>query len=804
MHFHALVLSLAAIAVIGSPALAQDPITGTSISGHIDSITIDNPADVFSGGRIVVAGQSVIIPRNLLIDLPANRLTLQQLFADAPSAARTAGVTGLAKADGPQFTSGFASVLANRQAGGAVIAGDLFIEKGVDVVMGKVTYINHDEGYMRINGTTRTQGADPEDGVLLRINDPTGRHTIQSGRGIAPGNEDNGSPDLRFGLDPDNYTITFTTGYPAALPSNVPINQRPGFLPADGGGGGGNQGPGNGGGGGGGGGGAPGRAPNDPFAPTSNRPLGAGQGGVAGDSRRFAPILVGDYIHAEGNWEDVAGVQFVSAHTLTVLHSLTTRPAIDQPDYMTFDEVEWDAPGFQNQRVRLLLIGFTTLPDSQLTVYSLHNDPLSGEERRRLLTTTVGNPNNVNVGAATTGGIWKVRYDLDFIEADANAIDTDNAPVQFLQNALSDPLWVAAHETPDPLDFDTIAELRSWDASSFADNFGVLSPMTREIQAITEHSRRLAPGVITRDINGNEATNGQYLTPVGIGFAEFVEIDLGALTSAYNFEGIPWNLARQLAPGGFVDNSTEPFARLDPFPASNQNPSTQGTNGLVNAATLNSVIASRVSAYYTAAADGGVQVGVLPTNVAAPAGLQVQAARLAAPVSLPPLAASTLTFERTARGDGFVNIFVQSLPGLSLQARNGLGFVVPLTEPTPGNYFAQATFLPASFSSAWVIQAAGNLQIPAASKSAIDILDVRTATYSTINRTLQVTATSTDAFRGVTLEAFDDKGTLLGTLNRGGLTLRTNAIPASITVRSSSGGSAVRPVTVVANTRTTR
>jgi transcription termination factor Rho len=89
MHFHAIVLSLAAVAAIGSAALAQDPITGTSISGHIDSITIDNPADVFSGGRIVVAGQSVIIPRNLLIDLPANRLTLQQLFADAPSAART-------------------------------------------------------------------------------------------------------------------------------------------------------------------------------------------------------------------------------------------------------------------------------------------------------------------------------------------------------------------------------------------------------------------------------------------------------------------------------------------------------------------------------------------------------------------------------------------------------------------------------------------------------------------------------------------------------------------------------------------
>jgi hypothetical protein len=451
-----------------------------------------------------------------------------------------------------------------------------------------------------------------------------------------------------------------------------------------------------------------------------------------------------------------------------------------------------------------LLIGFTTLPDSQLTVYSLHNDPLSGEERRRLLTTTVGNPDVVNVGAAGAGGIWKVRYDLDFIEADNNDINTDNAPVQYLQNALIDPQWVAAHETPNPLDVDTISELRSWSPTSFADNFGVLSPITREIQAISEHSRRLLPGTITRDIHGNEATNGQYLTPVGIGHPEFVEIDLGRITTAYNFEGIPWNLARQIGPGGFVDNSQEPFMALDPFPASGLNPSTQATDGLANAALLNATIASRVSAYYTTAADGGLQVGVIPTNVAAPAGLAVQAARLAPPVSLPPLAASTITFERTARGDGFVNLFVQSLPGLSLQAVNGLGLVVPLLEPTPGNYFAQASFLTATFSSQWTIQAAGNLQIPAASKSAIDILDVRTATYSTVSRTLQVTATSTDAFRGVTLQAFDEKGALVGTLNRGSLTLRTNAIPASITVRSSSGGSAVRPVSVVTNARTTR
>ena len=61
--------------------------------------TLDNPAEFWSGGRIVLRRDNVVIPRNLLIDLPANRLTLQQLFAQAPPACLANGEPGLAKAD---------------------------------------------------------------------------------------------------------------------------------------------------------------------------------------------------------------------------------------------------------------------------------------------------------------------------------------------------------------------------------------------------------------------------------------------------------------------------------------------------------------------------------------------------------------------------------------------------------------------------------------------------------------------------------------------------------------------------------
>src|SRR6185369_9544315 len=48
------------------------------------------------------------------------------------------------------------------------------------------------------------------------------RHSIQSGAGCAGG--PNCSADPRFTLDPDNYVIAFSTGYPVCIPSSVPRN----------------------------------------------------------------------------------------------------------------------------------------------------------------------------------------------------------------------------------------------------------------------------------------------------------------------------------------------------------------------------------------------------------------------------------------------------------------------------------------------------------------------------------------------------------------------------------------------------
>ena len=202
----ALLAALAVSSSSSSPAAqAVGAVTGTNISGTIDLLEIDDPNDVWSGGRMVVNGQVVIIPRNLIIQLPANWLTLQQIFDQAPPAAKAIGKSGLATIDGPGF-GGFANVLGNRTGFGNVIAGDIFIEKGREVANGMVTFINHTDGYLRIDGLV----GDDTTGLMIRINDPTGRHTIQSGKGCDGG--PNCSPDPRFTNDPDNYTIAFATG----------------------------------------------------------------------------------------------------------------------------------------------------------------------------------------------------------------------------------------------------------------------------------------------------------------------------------------------------------------------------------------------------------------------------------------------------------------------------------------------------------------------------------------------------------------------------------------------------------------
>jgi Putative Ig domain len=547
--------------LLGGPGETHAQVaTATIIDGVIDRITVDNMGDPWSGGVIEVGGQKVIIPKNLLMDLPANRMTLRDFMSAAPGVCGSSvpPQSGLARADSPSCNTsgqpGYALIHANRTSSGNVIAGDVFIQKGIDAVAGTVSYIDYNNGYFRMNGNLN----DPNTGVMVRINDPDSRHTVQSGLGCLVG-QSNCSADPRFTLDGDNYTNVFMTGFPLCIPSRTSRNfvdvLNLGTTVAqagiDGSG--------------------------DALCPTTNRTTN--NGNPVNDSRLFAPILVGDSITAEGNFEKINGVRFLSSHSTMVARALTTKNLPDQPDYMFLDEVEVDTGGFQNQRARSLFIGFATLAPEDVMIWSLHYDPTNNDAHELPLASVLGcdlagGPGTCGAqGLIGIANIFKIRHDIDFLAGAKPRLNP------------------CAHLIADPrMHKNGIIPCNNNAATTnTTDMFGILVPIPHEIQARTGHEMSDlyvggvnggAPGLRilkTLDINGNEATHGQYLFPFGAGlggisFPEFVEINLDATATPLAFSGIPWNLDRRLGPGGCLrdandvaqcDTTRQP---LDPFP----------------------------------------------------------------------------------------------------------------------------------------------------------------------------------------------------------------------------------------------
>ena len=549
--------------------MAAQAATSVTISGEISRITLTTPGDYWSAGTMVISGQYVTIPRNLLIDLAANRLTLWQFFDQASAACKALGETGLTSTDrcNTSGTGAYASIAANRTNGGNIIAGDMLIDKGQEVVTGEVTYINHDDGYLRINGLL----GDPDAGMMARMNDPTQRHTVQQGLGCVAGSP-NCSADPRFTNDPDNYTNTAVTGYPMCIPSRLARTfvglEAQGAGPAD-----------------------PNFSPavpaqiaqssaldparGDVLCPDTNRPVTPN--GLVNDSRFMAPIRLGDPVKLEGNFETVNGVRFLSFHSSVTEIALETRRNLSQPDYLAPDEVEQDAPGYENLRARSLLIGFSTLrPD--VLLWTLHYDPVTNSRVEKpwasvLACDLIGGAGDCSNNGLVPGfgsHIWKIKYNIDFAQGAKEV--TDNP----CSNLRAEPRF------GNPAQFCPVNQ--NTQAGSIAEQLAIVSPMPREIIARTGHRlAALAAGITptTVDIKGAPATNGEYLVPLGanlggVGYPEWAEFDLTKMAWPFQFTGLPWTLDRRLSPGGCKDGVCEPTPQpLDPYPFEGVDPRLQ-------------------------------------------------------------------------------------------------------------------------------------------------------------------------------------------------------------------------------------
>jgi hypothetical protein len=531
-------------ALLGGIARALPVQTMAPIVGEIERISITTPGNVWSGGMMTVGGQDVILPANLLINLPNDYQSLQQLYANAPPACQLTGETGLAKIDkcNGRATGAQVSILANRTDSGNVIAGQVDIFKAVESVTGTVTYISYTDGYFRVDGIP----GDPTTGTMVRINDPTSRHTVQKGLGCALGNTVNCSPDTRFKIDPDNYTAAFLTGYPLCIPitatglgdPNCPDTNRPPITPI---------------------------LTSNPFpAPP-----------VAADSRRFAPIVVGDSVKADGSFETVSAVTFLSASSVRVLVDLTTRtidpvtgaPDLTQPDYLIITEADWDGPAYPAGRVRGRVRTNSTVHTADIDYFSIHYDPVSNAPHEQILYTTQFNKRQGVVFFNVPTGTSDSQIRMDFMpKAKVLTNDPCMALVQGFGtgNKIFEGLPVIKDVNHNLINITQFCTSSPATAQDFIDNFNLMVPVFREVMARSTRYH-IATGVAL-DIHGRPTQSGQYKLPTSINYGAFDDINLGMNQFPVSFSGTPWLMDRRLSPNGCAGACETAQQPLTPFP----------------------------------------------------------------------------------------------------------------------------------------------------------------------------------------------------------------------------------------------
>jgi hypothetical protein len=296
------------------------------LDGVLQAATLDSSCETSTtcGGTLKVNGETVIVPKNLMVFFPAYSATWQEIF--------TNGRTGLALTDNPR-ASFTVSVAANRVNNQIIAA---LVDIGQSPILsgaGYIDSIDYNAGELVIEANDG-----PGSGAKVRLNDPLGRFgIIQNGSGF----------DERFQVDADNPTVAAATGFPMCIPRTDP------------------------------------RVGSDPECPSSNRPLGANNipltaftmsqpGGQTLDPMKMAPFMVGDYVEFAGI---LSPDGFIAAYGLSNNVAIYTLPGRD-PAYTNF-EAAIIATGGANvlgageAAVRARFEGFTTDSSRPVQLWAL-------------------------------------------------------------------------------------------------------------------------------------------------------------------------------------------------------------------------------------------------------------------------------------------------------------------------------------------------------------------------------------------------------------------------------------------------
>jgi hypothetical protein len=368
---------VAALALCAGAATAQVPNPSFSIIGHVEALTLDTPADPLSAGSVRVNGLTVLLPRNLLITLPGQYLTLNDIFrgphpGSGAALAPVQASSGLALTDTPRPPVPFEIHVMGNIVGGRYIAGHAkIIQMDLGTGGGFVRAIDTARGELLV-GAQRTAAETPAQtaerdaaAARVRLNDPSGVFGKPNAAKFAPG------PDLideRFALDPENAPVVAMTGFPMCIP----------------------------------------RQAVDPDCPASNRPPVPNHtrftcGPVAAEASspalptcnpaKKAPIMAGDHVSYAGALvPDPAqpGRLFIAAHALGVEAGIYTSPGAN-PAYVFIEEALMGMLGErfpnidQEETSRFRTVGFTTDPSRNVDVMLMDVAP-DGSVTERLLT----------------------------------------------------------------------------------------------------------------------------------------------------------------------------------------------------------------------------------------------------------------------------------------------------------------------------------------------------------------------------------------------------------------------------------
>jgi hypothetical protein len=365
--FFALLAWTGSVMAQGTISPTQFDITGFLQEATLGGVGTGSGVGAHQGGTLKVNGHTVIVPSETIVILPANALTWQELFAQAP-APYTGLATGMAKADLPAPLTTYEVEAVGNRIGDTYIAGLIYIsQQGLNSGAGFINFIDYTLGEMRVGGTI----GDSTTGTRVRLNDPTGKF----GRAM--------TPDMRFTLDPDNPTIMSGTGYPMCLPR---VTSDPTVA---------------------------GNA-DDPLCPVLNRPrdlTGAFVGsfstndpvaapGAFPDATKQAPFEVGDYITFAGTlvcdsplvcatptampltgWPGTANT-YISAHTITsnvaIFTMAGTNPVYVETDVFLIGTGGLTILGGTEATIRTRFEGTTTDVSRIIHLYGIDLDPLTG------------------------------------------------------------------------------------------------------------------------------------------------------------------------------------------------------------------------------------------------------------------------------------------------------------------------------------------------------------------------------------------------------------------------------------------